>query len=154
MSSPSCSGSLGGNGGTPDGVSGTNGGTCSYYGGGGATQTAAGVSSGGSAYSGYNGQGMVGGIGLSGGGGGQYGGAGGASAAGGGGSSMFAAGSTIAGLAVVGGAYRVAAAAVSGSVSITHTLLANTQAFSYLSDAAQSYTIPSGTEYLDFIVIG
>ena len=54
----------------------------------------------------------------------------------------------------VSGTYGVAASAVSGSVSITYTLLANTQAFSYLSNAVQSYTIPSGTQYLDFTVIG
>ena len=68
---------------------------------------------------------------------------------------MFAAGSTVTGFTFVSGAYGVAASSgVSGSVSITHTLLVNTQAFSYLSDAAQSYTIPSGTQYLDFVVIG
>ena len=68
---------------------------------------------------------------------------------------MFATGSTVAGFTFVSGAYGVATSSgVSGSVSITHTLLANTQAFSYISDEAQSYTIPSGTQYLDFIVIG
>ncbi len=58
------------------------------------------------------------------------------------------------GLTYVSGTYGVAASAVSGSISITYTLLANTQAFSYVSDAVQSYTIPSGTQYLDFTVIG
>ena len=68
---------------------------------------------------------------------------------------MYATGSTVAGFTFVSGTYGVAASSgVSGSVSITHTLLANTQAFSYVSDAAQSYTIPSGTQYLDFVVAG
>ena len=69
---------------------------------------------------------------------------------------MYAAGSPVAGFTFVSGtgSYGVTASAVSGSVSITHTLLANTQAFSYLTDAAQSYTIPSGTQFLDFVVIG
>ena len=68
---------------------------------------------------------------------------------------MFATGAAVAGLTFVSGTYGLAGSSgVSGSVSVTNTLLANTQAFSYVSDAAQSYTIPSGTQFLDFVVIG
>ncbi len=142
---------MGGNGGTPEGTSGTipSSPSCGTVGGG-ATQTAAGVNA---FHSDYYGVGMTGGPDCGGGGGGLWGGAGGRGAAGGGGSSKYDV-SSVAGFTFVSGAYGVAASAVSGSVSITHTLLANTQAFSYLANMAQSYTIPSGTQYLDFVVIG
>ena len=42
------------------------------------------------------------------------------------------------------------------NVGLTSTAayLMNTRTFSYVSNAAQSYTIPSGTQYLDLTVIG
>ncbi len=116
---------MGGNGGTPNGVDGTTGGECygPRFAGGGATQSAVGVNSG---YSNLNGDLMVGGGYSGGGGGGLYGGAGSTGGGGGGGSSTYnynAAGSAALGLTFVSGTYGVAASAVSGSVSITYTLL-------------------------------
>ncbi len=88
---------------------------------------------------------------------GLFGGSGSTGAGGGGCSNNYnAADSTVAGLDFDSGsgAYDVAASAVSGSVSIIQMLLIGAQAFSYLSNVVQSYTIPSGTQYLDLVVIG
>ena len=150
-----CSGNAGGDGGTPDGANGTTTATCGNSVGGGATQTSVGVSSFNSPNT--NGQGMNGGYYAGGGGGGVFGGAGSEGAGGGGGSSNYnVAGATVAGFTFVSGsgAYGVAASAVSGSVSITYTLGQNPWIFPYIADAAQSYKIPSGTQYLDFVVTG
>ena len=150
-----CSGNVGGDGGTPGGTSGTVNAACGtsngWRGGGGATQTLAGVCVG---YPDRTGQGMTGG--YLGGGGGLLGGAGGYGAAGGGGSSKYATGAAVGGLTYVSGtgSYVVASSGGSGSVSITHTLGQNPWVFLYISDTAQSYKIPSGTQYLDFVVAG